>query len=240
MLRLIICLLHFPDSMGVWEKHGEFLLHSAVCCAELSSAFVMHLFLCCVLFFIQKGTLCIQKGTSQWNEDIASKFYSESLWFFLCKISLLPPLGRSHYSHGFLWVILDFWDQCMCFTSVAGLWKEKLWKSQLEAGRLFSVPVFNRSYLYVWIPKSFGWHCKTPSKISWIPMQLSTYEILKLPFTDCTDSLSGLPGVYEDCCYGSVKLPSETPSAYFPCTSLSLDIFVDWIVHSGKGLYPPC
>lgn len=176
MLRLIICLLHFPDSMGVWEKHGEFLLHSAVCCAELSSAFVMHLFLCCVLFFIQKGTLCIQKGTSQWNEDIASKFYSESLWFFLCKISLLPPLGRSHYSHGFLWVILDFWDQCMCFTSVAGLWKEKLWKSQLEAGRLFSVPVFNCSYLYVWIPKSFGWHCKPLQKYlgflcSYLPMK---------------------------------------------------------------------
>lgn len=64
-------------------------------------------------------------------------------------------------------------------------------------GITFSALGFECSYLYVWISESFGCHCKTPSEITWMLMQLSTYEILKPPFTHCTHSLSVLPGIQE-------------------------------------------
>lgn len=105
-------------------------------------------------------------------------------------------------------------------------------------GITFSALGFECSYLYVWISESFGCHCKTPSEITWMLMQLSTYEILKPPFTHCTDSLSVLPGIQQDHCSNNVKLPSEMPSAHFPCTPLSPDIFWTGLYTQARACIP--
>lgn len=77
----------------------------------------------------------------------------------------------------------------------------------------------------------FRWHCKTPSEIAWMPMQLFTYEILKLPFTHCTDSLSGLPGIYEDHCSNSETSFWNAFCLFSMYTFISRH-FLDWIAHT--------